>query len=80
MNVFDRLKELNDRRLKHSVRFSQVFHLSLGRFWHPVVGFDVVKFDDHIGVPPNESTADYVRRTYGDAALWMVKDLLGVKE
>jgi len=57
-------------------RFGQIFCRSLADFWDNLTGFDVVVFDRFIGPGENESTADAVKRKYGEEALALVKGLI----
>lgn len=63
---------------KHAPEFHQTFGMSIGPFADMLFGFDIVKFDECIGVPKtgNVSCSDFVLKQYGERALELVKLLL----
>ena len=65
----------------HNQEFLQIFHVSISSYWDIMTGFDVVKFDDYIKpIEGVESTADAIKRQYGDRALELVSLLIGYEE
>ena len=52
------------------------FGVQLGKFYRPIYGFDIIAFDEWLGVPDGVSTADYVAKEYGADAVVLVKALL----
>ena len=60
--------------------FYSTFGISLAKFTHNVLGFDVLNFDDFITsrneVGENESCSDVVKRVYGERAFEIIKMLL----
>ncbi len=58
-------------------KFEALFQARFVQYWHPLTGFDVVKFDeDIIKAPDGVSTRDHVRAIYGQEALTFVEGLL----
>jgi hypothetical protein len=63
----------------HYNEFSQVFGVSLTRFWHPMFGFDVIRFDQHLNVPDNVSTHDHVFSLHGARGVSICKAILSIQ-
>jgi len=60
--------------------FKAIFGFSLSRFWNPILGFDVIKFDEWLKVPDGVSTADFVTAKYGEKATEFIRELIGKKD
>ena len=61
---------------KKEMEFYQLFRRRLRQYWHPLFGFDVVKFDVDIQTPDGVSCADHISQTYGEPARKLVEGLL----
>ena len=57
-------------------QFQGIFGVPLHRFWHPLFGFDVIKFDEWLGTPDGTSTHDHILNTKGQGALTLVEGLI----
>lgn len=68
-------------KLNHSVFFN-FFGVPLREFWHPLFGFDVIRFDKEFLIPKlnynedQESIKAVVIRIYGDNAARLIDALL----
>jgi len=60
----------------HNRDFLRIFNMSLSSFFSPIVGFDVIGFDDYLQVPDGTSTAEYVLENYGQEALDLLSNLI----
>lgn len=56
--------------------FLSTFGVQLGRYMHPLFGFDVVRFDQMIQPKDGESTKDKVEREYGQEAVDLIMELI----
>ena len=57
--------------------FYNTFGVSLSDYFDPILGFDIVKFDEEIIKPPDgESTKDKILRKYGQNGVEVIKNLL----
>lgn len=59
--------------------FFRIFHIPLSRFWSPVHGFDIIKFDEIITKAVNRpglSIADICRLHYSPEALTLISGLI----
>ena len=57
------LSELGLRNLKahkHAQEFRNTFNRGLPDFWHPIFGFDIVKFDDEVVKSPDGKSCSKV--------------------
>ncbi len=67
----------NKRKFNNTATtFQRVFNVPLHRFWHPLFGFDVVKFDEYVKPQVSESTSEAITRIYGQSSVKIVMDLL----
>ena len=63
-------------------KFHQIFGLSLSRFWNPMIGFDLIKFDDkvkkHFGYVEDGKTSlsDFLRSKFGEDVRSFILDLI----
>lgn len=64
---------------RYGVKFQEVFGVPLAQFMDPipVLGFDVIAFDEWLGTPDGTSTYDYLLQKYGKEAQTLIKSLLG---
>ena len=70
---------LNHHKIIHENRqeFYNTFGVSLKDFFDPILGFDIVKFDEEIIKPSaNESTKDKILRDYGQNGVEVIENLL----
>lgn len=77
--IIDTLTKPNLKRHELSKPFIQTFRVSLGPFWNSTTGFDVIKFDEWLGVPDGESTENFVRTNYGEAGVAIIKRLISIE-
>jgi hypothetical protein len=61
---------------KHRLAFKHTFKRDLAAFMNPILGFDVVKFDDYLRVPDGVSMNGFILVNFGENARNMVKELL----
>jgi len=61
---------------EEQLTFRTTFGVSLMRFYHPIFGFDVIKFDSHLKVPDGVSTADLILKKHGQGAVDLVRALI----
>ena len=57
-------------------QFQQIFGLSLGKFMHPLFGFDIVAFDEWLGTPDGISLRDHLLSTKGQDAVSLIESLI----
>jgi len=62
--------------MKTKTLFKQYFNLCLDDYLDPILGFDIVKFDDFLKIPNGISARDYITKQYGLEATLLIKDLL----
>ena len=71
------LMKLHCRRARED-EFRKIFRAPLSRYWNSLLGFDMVKFDEELVKPKRgHSTADAVKRKYGDRACDLIRELIG---
>lgn len=76
--VSDLVGDNVSRGRKYADEFKRTFGRSIGPYMDKLTGFDVIKFDDEIVKPPDgKSTADAIRETYGEAAVTLIRNLIG---
>ena len=76
MNGFDIYVRMNLTRHKLQKPFISCFQTSLSKFWDPLNGFDVIKFDDWLKVPKGTSTHDFVLTNYGQSGVDIIMALI----
>jgi len=59
--------------------FERIFREPLTQYWHGILGFDVVGFDERIVKSGSGSVKDAVRQTYGQEAVALIQRLLGIQ-
>lgn len=57
--------------------FESTFRLRFQDYMDPIFGFNVIKLDQHLGVPDGTSTSDFIKNKYGEKAVRMVREMLG---
>lgn len=57
-------------------QFFKTFQKSLFDFWHPIFGFNAVKFDDWLCVPDGTSTNDFVTKKFGPMTKKLINELI----
>lgn len=72
----DIAKHNYDVRQAWNQAFVQTFRVSLLKFWHPLYGFDLVRFDTWLGTPHNVSTKDYLHQRYGEKGVAIIAGLI----
>jgi hypothetical protein len=71
-----RLGQRNAEVQRQANRFRQVIGLPLSKFWHPLTGFDIVRFDDVIKPARNQSLRACVKAKYGQEAVQFIESLI----
>ena len=67
----------NDIKYNHyKNQFLQTFKIPLKKFYHRLLGFEIIEFDEWLVVPEGVSTAQHIEENYGKEALKMVEHLL----
>jgi len=59
--------------------FKRYFGTELRSYWHPLLGFDIVRFDDEVVKSGNMSVRDAVQQSYGMDAVALIHKLLGIR-
>jgi hypothetical protein len=60
----------------HAHEFQRIFGVSLTSYLNKITGFDIIKFDEFVRPKKNESTADALRRRWGQEAVNLVRALI----
>ena len=60
----------------NAVEFQLTFGAPLHRFMHPLLGFDIVSFDEFIVTPDGMSTHDNLKQKFGEDALALIERLI----
>lgn len=63
---------LSDNRAE----FKRIFGIDMVGFMHPLLGFDIIKFDDYVKTPDGESLHDFIGRKYGDEAIAIIEKII----
>ena len=70
------VEERRNQLTTSQAEFQEIFGVRLTRFWHPIFGFDIVKFDDNFIRPPDgTSTHEAIVAKYGERAAELVESL-----
>lgn len=79
---YDKMAARAEARNKYFSEFQKTFGRNLRDFWeNNYLGFDTIKFDEEVVKPnDNESTHDAIKRQWGDAALYMIKQFMGIAD
>lgn len=56
--------------------FQRLFHCPLRRYWHPVFGFEIVRFDQVVVHSGDRSMRAAIVEQYGEEAAQLVEALL----
>ena len=70
------IKKNKENIVAHRLNFRHTFGRELTAFMHPLLGFDVIAFDDYLKTPDGQSTNDFITEKYGEAACEMIHALL----
>jgi hypothetical protein len=65
--------------MREAREFERFFHVPLSEYWQGILGFDVTGFDDQVIKSGNMSVKDAVRQTYGQDAVVLIQQLLGIQ-
>lgn len=57
-------------------RFQQIFGVPLTKYFHPLFGFDLIRFDEQFVQSGNNSMRDEVKRRWGDEAVTLILELI----
>jgi hypothetical protein len=76
LNFSARLGKRNAEAQRQANRFRELFGLPLGKFWHPLTGFDIVRFDDVIKPGKDQSLRTCVEAKYGPEAMHLIESLI----
>ena len=76
MNVLTKLGQRNAEVQRQANRFRNLFGMPLSRFWHPLTGFDIVRFDDAVKPGKNQSLRERVEVKYGTEAVQFIEMLI----
>jgi len=63
---------------KLAPEFQRIFGMSIGRFMDIFTGFDIVMFDDILGVPDGVSCQEFVQTNYGKRGVELIKKLISL--
>lgn len=78
MNYLAGLTKIRD---EHAERFAEAFHVPLARYWDPLTGFDLPKFDvEVVKSASHEAMIDVVQARYGEGAVKLIEALLDAEE
>ncbi len=61
-------------------KFQQAFGIPLMSLWNTLHGFDIVRFDEWVGVPEGRSLHETTLERYGENAAQLIEDLINLKE
>jgi len=56
--------------------FRKIFNKNFRKYFHPILGFDIVKFDVDIETPEGMSTKDFINSKYGIRAVELIEGFL----
>ena len=59
-------------------KFQTYFNASITKFWHPLFGFDIIKFDGFLQTPDGISTKDFITKNQGEEAAEFIKYLIDI--
>ena len=76
MNMREQVLDTKKKQYLYRGLFCDTFGRSLDDFMHPLLGFDVVKFDEFIVPPDGVSLSDFLAKKYGEDARVLVQNLL----
>lgn len=74
----EKLRKRMDTKQRHADQFRRFFGVGIHKFYsHPMLGFDVVTFDEQIVKPEkNETTKECLIRKWGHIAATMIEELI----
>ena len=71
------IKENHRKRTEYRQAFFCAFGVSFDDYFHPLLGFDLIKFDDEfLRSPDDESVANYLTEHYGKLACKLVENII----
>ena len=76
MNMHNIIKSNDIKYNYYRQKFLETFGVPLKQFYHHLLAFDVVAFDEWLQVPSGVSTAQFLNDKYGTEAREMVEHLL----
>jgi len=75
-----RLSATANRKIRADAReFERIFHVPLSEYWQGFLGFDITGFDDKVIKSGTMSVKAAVLQTYGQDAVTLIQDLLGMQ-
>jgi hypothetical protein len=78
MNILgERVRDNHKLLHTHQAEFQRIFGKSLGGFWHPIFGFEIIRFDDWVRPPNGVSLEGQVRLKWGQPAVDLIWKLIG---
>ncbi len=80
MTARDYIRANMAKMRNNAAEFHKTFGVSLGRFMHPLTGFDVVRFDKHFAPPDGQSLEEAVKEHHGQKAVELILTLIGYKK
>ena len=63
---------------EYELFFNSTFGKPLLRFWHPLFGFDIARFDDFMRTPDGKSLSDFITEKHGAAAQKLIQVLIAL--
>lgn len=73
----DFIMENHKKSYENSQKFYNIFGISLKKYFTPIFGFDIIKFDEEIiKTEPNKSMNATVKAKYGKNGVEIIKNLL----
>ena len=76
MSLPDIMKKNRDKLFKYGQSFQRTFHTPLNNFIDPVLGFDIVKFNEWLNIPDGFSTKDFLSKEYSENVCKMIEGLI----
>ena len=76
MRMSDYISQNKKLLRDNAVEFQLSFGVPLHRFMHPLLGFDIVSFDEFLKTPDGVSTHDYLKQKFGEDALALIERLI----
>ncbi len=65
--------------MKHAEAFERIFGVPLEDYWDKLFGFEIVKFNDEVVVPPDGiSIKDEVIKNHGEEAAILLEELISI--
>lgn len=77
MTTRDHIAANMARMRNNAAEFQKTFGISLGRFFNPLIGFDIIRFDEHFAPPEGQSLKEAVEERHGQKAVELILRLIG---